>query len=193
VSVMVVQAEGAGWALDDAPEQAREAVGTIADTGRATLGELRRLLGVMRADGVHDLEPQPGLAELGALVARFRNNGLPVSLTAPPAEANLPESLQLAVFRMIQEGLTNVLRHAGPGAGATVTVTVSPDRLVVEVVDDGGGPADRGPSAAREPGPAAVPSGHGLVGIRERVALFGGRCEIGAVAGGFRIWAELPR
>jgi signal transduction histidine kinase len=193
VSVMVVQAEGAGWAIDGRPEQARTAVATIAETGRTTLIELRRLLGVLRAGDEDGVAPQPGLADLPALVEGFRGSGLSVVHNQVPAQEvegellRLPDSLQLAVFRIVQEGLTNVLKHAGQAARAQVEVQIvgrsasGSAELVVEIQDDGIGM------------PAARLPGHGLIGIRERVALFGGSAEIGPVAGGgFRVRAGFP-
>ena len=188
-----MQAEGAGWAIDSRPEQARTAVATIAETGRTTLIELRRLLGVLRAGDEDGVAPQPGLADLPALVEGFRGSGLSVVHQSDPAEEverellRLPDSLQLAAFRIVQEGLTNVLKHAGPAARAQIEVQIvgrsepGPAELVVEIQDDGIGTA------------VGRPSGHGLIGIRERVALFGGRAEIGpAAGGGFRVRACFP-
>ncbi len=189
VSVMVVQAEGAGWAIDDRPEQARAAVATIAQTGRSTLIELRRLLGVLRAGDQDGVAPQPGLADLPALVDGFGRSELSVVLDSEPETlVTLPESLQLAAFRIVQEGLTNVLKHAGPAARARVTVRAlrqpdAPAELLVEIRDDG-----MGSGAAPSSG-----TGHGLIGIRERVALFDGRVELGSVpGGGFAVRAVLP-
>ena len=212
VSVMVVQAEGAGWAIDGRPEQARTAVATIAETGRTTLIELRRLLGVLRAGDQDGVAPQPGLADLPALIEGFRGSGLSVVHHSVPAEEveellRLPDSLQLAAFRIVQEGLTNVLKHAGRAARARVEVQVvrrsvpGAGELMVEIQDDGIGLAAARPSSSIKhlvpaaPGedPGVPPPGHGLIGIRERVALFGGRAEIGPVAGGgFRVCACFP-
>jgi signal transduction histidine kinase len=214
VSVMVVQAEGAGWAIDGEPEQARTAIATIARTGRSTLVELRRLLGVLRADGVDGagvVAPQPGLTDLPALLNGFRGSGLLVDSAEADDVTQLsrtvPESLQLAAFRIVQEGLTNVLKHAGPTARATVRLAVLPAsavatgatgaiaatgsqdsaRLLVEICDDGLG------SAAETRSAETRSSGHGVVGIRERVALFEGRLDIGPRAtGGFAVRAVLP-
>ncbi len=202
VSVMVVQAEGAGWALDDRPEQARTAVETIARTGRGALTELRRLLGVLRADDPDDRRPQPGLADLPALIDSFRAGGLQVEDQTGPAASTgvdpidpveLADSLQLAVFRIVQEGLTNVLKHAGPAAAVRIEVDcrcgpAGSGELRLEIVDDGG----RGGGTGAVTGPVA-PGGHGLVGIRERVALFGGQVRIGpGPDGGFAVRARLP-
>jgi signal transduction histidine kinase len=205
VSVMVVQAEGAGWAIDDRPEQARAAVATIAETGRSTLIELRRLLGVLRAGDEDGVAPQPGLADLPALIEGFRGSGLSVSSSWPgsgpdPDLGELPDGLQLAAFRIVQEGLTNVLKHAGPTARAQVGVRRDAAQLLVEIEDDGtgpgghpdgGGPLGTGPGVVGS-GSGAPGTGHGVIGIRERVALFGGQVDIGPVPGGFAVRARIP-
>ena len=197
VSVMVVQAEGAGWSIESAPDQARTAVATIAETGRSTLVELRRLLGVLRDGDDDGVLPQPVLADLPALVEGFRAAGLDVlyrdqrSLAAPAdVPADLPESLQLAAFRIVQEGLTNALKHAGAGAEVAVRLGSGPGGLVVEVRDTGRGSAGAGLVVGAVSGAA---TGHGLVGIRERVALFDGEVQIGPMPdGGFLVRGVLP-
>jgi signal transduction histidine kinase len=190
VSVMVVQAEGAGWALDERPEQTRSALAAIAQTGRSTLIELRRLLGVLRSDDQDGMAPQPGLANLPMLIEGFRGSGLSIVSSSEPDRSltlSLPESLQLATFRIVQEALTNVLKHAGPAAKATVEVRVhrpadGPPMLVVQIQDDGVGLAG-----------CEARAGHGLVGIRERVGIFDGEAEIGpASTGGFLVRATMP-
>jgi signal transduction histidine kinase len=204
VSVMVVQAEGAGWAIDADQEQARTAMTTIAQTGRSTLVELRRLLGVLRDGSADGVRPQPGLADLPALIEGFRASGLPVRYVCEsgPGRADelsqIPESLQLAAFRIVQESLTNVLKHAGPSATARVTVSGTAHgqpALVVEIQDDGHGGGDSGADAGAAGADSGLRiAGHGLIGIRERVALFEGQAEIGpGSAGGFGVRAVLPR
>jgi signal transduction histidine kinase len=182
VSVMVVQAEGAGWALDGQPERARAAIATIAATGRATLVELRRLLGVLRSGDEDGVAPQPGLADLDALVGGFRSSGIQVSAEISVDGAGaLPPGLQLAAYRIVQEGLTNTLKHAGPGTAVTVRVRRVDAAVTVEIRDDGTSSA-----------PVSHP-GHGLVGIRERAALFGGTARTGPCpGGGFQVLATLP-
>jgi signal transduction histidine kinase len=201
VSVMVVQAEGAGWAIGSRPDQARAAVATIARTGRSTLVELRRLLGVLRSDASDGVLPQPGLADLCGLIQDFRSTGMKV---VPDLDSDLevkspdvPDGLQLAAFRIVQEGLTNVLKHAGPSVEAKVIVRIDESsevgqsdvgELTVQVQDDGLGSSsiDRDDVEKRH-------VGHGLIGIRERVALFEGAVTIGADAnGGFSVRAVLP-
>ncbi|WP_326820502.1 sensor histidine kinase [Streptosporangium sp. NBC_01756] len=187
VSVMIVQADGAGYAIDGAPEEARRAMQAISATGRQALAEMRRMVGVLRteADGavaVDGYAPQPGLAQLDELVAQVRSSGLPVDLRVVGAPQELPEGEQLTVYRIVQEALTNSLKHGGPGAGAVVEMEYGGRELVLRVTDDG-----RGAAAPWRPG------GHGLVGMRERTALFGGSVEAGPQpGGGFRVVARLP-
>jgi signal transduction histidine kinase len=180
VRIVVVQAEAAS--VGAAPA-ARTALDAIADTGRSALMELRRLLGVLRSreDRVA-LAPQPGIAQLDNLMQQVRDAGLPVELRMEGDVPVLPAGIDLAVFRIVQEALTNTLRHAGP-ARAGVTVRYRGGHLEVEVVDDGAGTAGQLPAGA----------GHGLVGIEERVALFGGVVRAGPRAeGGFAVVARLP-
>ncbi|MBN6055939.1 sensor histidine kinase [Nonomuraea sp. RK-328] len=190
VSVMVVQADGAGYMIDRDPEQVRQAVRNISRTGRDALAEMRRLVGVLRADREDggageegatgtDYTPQPGLGQLEELV---RGAGVPARLrvTGPPCD--LPEGQQLAVYRVIQEALTNALKHGGPGVRALVELTYGRAELVVRVTDDG-----RGAAAPRSH------DGHGLVGMRERVGMYGGAVSAEPrPAGGFEVLARLP-
>ncbi|MBB5965879.1 histidine kinase [Planomonospora venezuelensis] len=184
VSVMIVQADGAGYAIDRDPEQAREAVRAISVTGRRALAEMRRMVGVLRAAGGESEEyaPQPDLSRLEELVERVRSSGLPVELRVSGERRELPEGEQLTVYRIVQEALTNTLKHGGPGSGAVVEVEYGVCELVVRVCDDGRG------AAARE-----WPGGHGLVGMRERAAMFGGSVEAGPrPGGGFQVVVRLP-
>ncbi|MBF8188286.1 sensor histidine kinase [Nonomuraea sp. K274] len=181
VSVMVVQADGAGYALDSDPEQARVAVKAISKTGRAALAEMRRLVGVLREDErmTTDYTPQPSLAQLGELV---RASVVPARLQVGGAPRELPEGQQLAVYRIVQEALTNALKHGGPGARAVVELDYSGPELVVRVTDDG-----RGAAAPRSP------DGHGLIGMRERAGMYGGAVSAGPrPGGGFEVLARLP-
>ncbi|MFG1702969.1 sensor histidine kinase [Nonomuraea sp. M3C6] len=180
VSVMVVQADGAGFALDSDPEQARLAVRNISKTGRAALAEMRRLVGVLREDDAAstDYTPQPGLGQLEELV---RGSAVPARLRVGGVPGELPEGQQLAVYRIVQEALTNALKHGGPGVHATVEIDYGSE-LVVRVTDDG-----RGAAAPRSPG------GHGLIGMRERVGMYGGAVSAGPrQGGGFEVLARLP-
>ncbi|TDC36696.1 sensor histidine kinase [Micromonospora sp. 15K316] len=183
VSVMGVLATGARRVLRRDPDAADEAIGTIEETGRATLRELRRLLDVLRTDAEPDadLTPQPGLAGIEALTDQVRDAGLPVTLRVDGDPVVVEEGVALAIYRIVQEALTNALKHAG-AATAEVRIGYDGAAVVVEVVDDGRGPA---------PGSPGV--GHGLVGMRERVGLYGGVLQAGARSGGgFRVCARIP-
>jgi signal transduction histidine kinase len=183
VSVAVVQASGARRVLDRDPESARTALEAVETAGRTALTEMRRMLEVLRADD-SELGPQPGLGDLDALVERVRQTGLPVELTVEGDACCLPAGMDLAAYRIVQEALTNTVKHAGR-ASAHVTVRFRPDDLEIEVVDDGRGAA----------APLVAVGGHGLglVGMRERVALFGGTLDAGPrFPGGYRVFASLP-
>jgi signal transduction histidine kinase len=183
VSVMVVQAAGGREVFETNPNRAREALASIEATGREALTELRRLLGVARAheDGSASLEPQPGLERVGALVEQVRAAGLTVEVRVEGEQRDLPTGVDLSAYRVIQEALTNTLRHAF-AQRASVVVLYGERELVVEVLDDGAGP----PRAGGQ-------DGRGLVGMQERVGLFGGELRTGArPEGGFRVWARFP-
>lgn len=181
MSVMVVQAGGARRILDRDPGRALEAATRIERTGREALAEMRQLLGVLNGAGhAPALAPQPTLAEVGELVTRARSAGLPTALEFRGERRSLPAGLDLAAYRIVQEGLTNAIKYAGH-APTTVTVDFSDELLTLEV-------RDSGPGAARD-----GDSGHGLVGMRERVRLYGGEIEAGPVdGGGWRVRAQLP-
>ena len=182
MSVIAVQAGMGVHVIEKDPEEAKRALEAISQTSRTTLQEMRRLLGVLRdEDGGRSHAPAPGLAELPALVADVRSAGVPVELTVEGDPAGVPDSVELSVYRLVQEGLTNVLKHAG-AASAEVAVRCLPGEVEVEVLDDG-----RGAAAANGAG------GHGLVGMRERVALWGGNLTTGPrQGGGYRVLARLP-
>ena len=190
VSVMVIQAGAAEQLLAQTPQRARGPLLAVQDTGRQTITELRRLLGILRADGQElSLAPQPGLASLDLLLAEMREAGLPVQLRVEGQPGPLPPGVDLAAYRIVQEALTNTLRHAGP-AHADVLVRYQQHALELEILDDGRGP---GPGP---PGRAGGQSGHGLVGMRERVSLYGGTLHTGpraAPAGtGYAVRVRLP-
>jgi signal transduction histidine kinase len=187
VNVMVIQAGAGRRTLASDRELAERAFQTIESTGREALEELDRLLGILRTETDEpDLLPQPGLEQLRALAGRFEDAGLPVELTIEGEQVPLPRSLDQSAYRIIQEALTNALKHAGQ-ARADVVVRYGEGELDVRVADDGRGAA-AGIDSARLPG-----SGHGLVGMRERVALFGGELAIGPrPGGGFEVRARLP-
>jgi signal transduction histidine kinase len=181
VSVMVVQAQ-AGPRLLDQPEQAAGAFRSIEASGREALVELRRLLGILRrGDEQLAIGPQPGLGSLPSLVEQVRGAGLPVDLRIEGEQVPLPAGVDLSAYRIVQEALTNALKHAGV-AEAEVVLRYSPSALELEVSDNGAG-AVPGPNGA----------GHGLIGMRERVALYGGELEAGAQAGGgYAVRTRLP-
>jgi signal transduction histidine kinase len=183
LSVMVVQAEAAEAMLDSAPDRARRPLAAVQETGRGALGELRRMLGVLRevADEGPALAPQPGLSGLDELVRQVREAGLPVSVRVEGEPRPLPPGIDLSAYRIVQEGLTNALKHAGP-ASAEVVVRYGPRELELEVRDDG-----------RGRGSGSNGGGHGLLGMRERVALYGGELAAGPrPGGGFALTARLP-
>jgi signal transduction histidine kinase len=188
VSVMVVQADGASYALASDPARAREALTAISATGRQALAEMRRLLGVLRREGDganSERAPQPGIGELGELLDQARGAGLPVSFTVEGDSRPLPGGVALAAYRIVQESLTNTRKHAGPVTSASVLLRYSPDTVVLTISDDGWG----------DLGGAALPgaSGHGLTGMRERVAMYGGSITAGPrPGGGFEVVATLP-
>jgi signal transduction histidine kinase len=183
VSVMVVQADGAAYAIDADPDRARHALGAIAATGREALAEMRRLLGVLRsANEDKPMLPQPGVEQLADLLAQVRGAGLPVELRVEGVPVELPQGVALAVYRIVQEALTNTRKHGGPDTTATVRLHYRDDDVRLEVTDDGRG--------ADAPGDGM---GHGLVGMRERVAMFGGDLTAGPCpGGGFLVAATLP-
>jgi signal transduction histidine kinase len=183
LSVMVVQAGAARRTLDRDPERAVEALETVEATGRSALGELRRLLGFV-GDGGAPLEPAPTTADIAALVTRAREGGMTVGHRVEGTPGELPAGAEAAVYRIVQEALTNTFKHAGAGTWALVTLRWRDAALEVEV-RDGGGDA---------PAPAALPSGgHGIVGMRERVALYGGSVEARPLEdGGFLVRAVIP-
>src|SRR5437588_2164923 len=180
VSVIAVQADAAEGALARDPELVREPLIAIKETARGALGEMRRMLGVLRQGGEGaGLAPQPGLAQLEALAERARQAGLGVELVLEGPRRALPPGIELAAYRIVQEGLTNVLKHAGP-ARARVLVGYLPQALEITVEDDGAAGTSNGDG------------GHGLIGIRERVALYGGEVEAGPTSSGYALRARLP-
>ncbi|MGW4645910.1 sensor histidine kinase [Kitasatospora sp. NPDC004289] len=186
VSVMVIQAGAARTVLGTAPEQAREALLAVESGGRAALAELRQVMGLLAApehERAEGLEPQPGLGQLDALVERVVAAGLPVETSvALPAEPLAP-IVELTVYRVVQEALTNTLKHA-PGARARITLETSGEWLAIEATDTG-------PAGARVP--VSTGGGRGLIGLRERLAVCGGELTAGpTLAGGYRITARLP-
>jgi signal transduction histidine kinase len=182
LTVIVALSDGALAAVTRAPGQAADAIRDVSRTAREALAETRRLLGVLRADPGQDLrQPLPGLADLDDLLGHVRAAGLPVRYERSGTVADLPPGIQLAVFRLVQEALTNTMKHAGPGARAAVRLQLSPAEVRVEVEDDGTG-------GTSEPG---APGG-GLTGMRQRVSAFGGELDCGPrQPQGWRVAARL--
>ncbi len=170
VSLMVVQAEALAAVTGD------ERADAIAALGRRTMGEMHRTLKVLRDEG--GLAPQPGLDDLGEVIEHARGAGVPISFTVEGAPRPLPPALDASAFRIVQEAVTNVIRHAG-GAAASVTVHYGEDALELRVSDEGGESQ-------------SVNGGHGLIGMRERVSAFNGTLEAGPRERGFEVRAELP-
>ena len=185
VSVMVVQADGATFALKAAPDQAQTALTAISRTGRQALTEMRRLLGVLRSadDDSAELEPQPGVEQLAKLLEQARATGLPVSFAVEGVPRQLPTGAALATYRIVQESLTNARKHGGPTVTAAVTLRFCEKQLAIKVTDDG----RRTGAAIRGDG-----QGHGLIGMRERVEIYGGSVSAGPWPGGWRVVATLP-
>ncbi|WP_324794183.1 sensor histidine kinase [Streptomyces cyaneofuscatus] len=191
VSVMVVQADGAAYVMDAAPDQARQALETISSTGRQALAEMRRLLGVLRtgdAPESGEYVPQPDVEQIEDLVDQVRRTGLAVDFKVEGTARPLPSGVELTAYRIVQEALTNTRKHGGPDAGASVRLVYFDDGLGLLVEDDGRGAAHE----LYEDG-GADGAGHGMIGMRERVGMVGGTLDAGPrPGGGFRISALLP-
>jgi signal transduction histidine kinase len=186
MSVIAVRSGVARMVIDSDPEQARDALAIIETTTRRSLHEMRLLVGVLRNPDDHhpDLSPVPGLDGLDRLIADTTAAGVTAEVEIDGAVGPLPAAADLTAYRIVQEALTNVVRHAGP-TRAQVRISRRPGEVLVEVTDDG--PPGPGPRPVARAG-----SGHGLIGMRERVAMFGGELEAGPYAGGFRVRARLP-
>jgi signal transduction histidine kinase len=190
VSVMLIQAGGARKVMDVAPQEAKQALLAVEAGGRAAMAELRHVMGLLAGpDGEHPgdpadgLEPQPGLDRLDTLVERVRGAGMAVSVTRSPPPGPLPAGMDLAAYRVVQEALTNTIKHAA-GAAVSVAIECAGDWLEIEVTDTGG---------ARKARKALPRSGRGLIGLRERLAVYGGTLDAGPLpGGGYRIRARLP-
>jgi signal transduction histidine kinase len=188
LTMMVVQSGAAGHVFDKDPEFAREALSNVETSGRQALGELDRILGLLREDEAGDRMPQPDLTELPGLIDQMNTAGLEVRLIAEGAVERVPRDVSRFGYRIVQEALTNVLKHAG-AVPTEVRVHRTAGALEIEVSDDGPGVPVGAPADA-----APLGGGRGLVGVRERVALLGGSVEAGPRpdGGGFRVWARLP-
>jgi len=180
ISLIMIQAEAAARSARTNPDAVPAFLTRISAAGRQALAEMRHVLAVLRPDAEAELSPQPGLEELGELVTRLKANGLETRLDVEPMD--LPPGVALTVYRIVQESLTNVLKHAGPAARASVTVTRSGGSVQVTVNDDGAGPSGRVSGTA-----------HGIIGMRERAAAYGGTVRAGArQGGGFEVEALIP-
>jgi signal transduction histidine kinase len=181
ISLIVLQARGGRRMLDTHPQETREALDAIENAGAHALEEMRRMLGLLRDQGDDAaLSPRPSLRDLDDIVARVRATGLQVDVDIRGEPVELPPGIDISAYRIVQEALTNALKHAGP-AHARLLVRYTPDAVEVEVVDDGAGNGDGGGS------------GLGLAGLRERVAVYGGVLEAGArPRGGYALRARLP-
>jgi len=186
ISTINVQAGVAAHVIDERPETAKSALLTIKETSRDTLRELRGILNVLRQfDDVESRQPAPGLAQLDLLVDTAARAGVPTTATIEGTARPLPAAVDLAAYRIIQESLTNVIRHAGR-ASARVTVAYEPDRVVIEVSDNGRG-------AAMQSDSNGLQEGHGMAGMRERTVAVDGELDAGPQPGrGFRVRASLP-
>jgi len=196
LTVMIGLADGAGYALQSSPEAAASAMQRVSATGRQALGEMRRLLGVLRdepeAGGEDAYQPQPGLDRLDDLLARVEAAGIPVAIEVFGDPHALPGGVQLTVFRVAQEALTNTLKHARRPATARLTLRCEPDQVVLEVSDTGSGAPDDTEPAALDDAPPAAPAlpsgGRGIHGMRERAAAYGGDLVAGPrPEGGWRV------
>ncbi|MFD9013209.1 sensor histidine kinase [Streptomyces sp. NPDC059558] len=192
IALVNVQAGVAAHVMDKRPDQAKEALAHVRDASRSALNELRATVGLLRQSGDPEAptEPAPGLGVLDELVDTFRHAGLPVEVIVQldGAAGPLPAAVDLAAYRVIQEALTNVRKHAGAGAKAEVSVVRVGPSVEVTVLDDGGEAADAAPEPTDPPG-----GGHGLLGMRERTGALGGTCFAGPrYGGGYRVHATLP-
>jgi signal transduction histidine kinase len=168
LSVMIALADGAAYQLAEAPDRAEAAMTTASQTGRQALTEMRRLLGVLRDESQPVLNPQPGVAQVDELVRRMRAAGVEVRYTLSGSPDGIEPGLQMTAYRIVQEALTNALKHAGDGARVSAVLSCTPDEVFVEVRDDGAAMAS-----------AAIQEGGGLRGMRERAAVYGGAVEAG--------------
>ncbi|TDU91334.1 signal transduction histidine kinase [Kribbella voronezhensis] len=189
LSIMIVQADGGLYAADASPEQAKKALATIGDTGRASLTEMRKMLGLLKQDAQpnevdpNQPRPQPGVSSLPELIDNVRQTGLSVDYQVTGTPRDLPALLGLTAYRIVQEGLTNTLKHAGPGARTSVRLDFGREMLTVVVTDDG-----RGAGLA----PGSDP-GHGLIGMQQRASISGGTVNAGPkTGGGYEVVATLP-
>lgn len=184
MTVMTIHAAAAERAITTDPQAAERSLGIVQDAGRRGLTEMRRLLGLLREGGDAEAAPQPGMDSVPALVAQMADAGLQVVLEVDGEPTELSAGVDLSAYRIVQESLTNVIRHAGPDVHAVVHLTYTPDALEITVADNGRGASE---------GLGAEQSGHGLVGMEERAALLGGSMVAGPRAGGgYHVHATIP-
>ncbi|HUR06093.1 MAG TPA: histidine kinase [Nonomuraea sp.] len=200
VNVMVIQAGAARKVMDTAPAQSKQAMLAVEASGRAAMAELRHVMGLLAgpdsaraASSADGLEPQPGLDQLDSLIKRVREAGVPVSVEVSPPPGPLPPGVDLAAYRVVQEALTNTIKHAA-GAAASVTIGHSGDWLEIEITDTGGRRAiEPTDTSGRQAMRAGDGQGRGLIGLRERLALYGGTLQAGPRSGGgYQIKARVP-
>ena len=184
MTVMTLQAEGARRIAAGSDPRVVEALETISEAGHGALAEMRRMVSLLRGpEDESETEPLPTLANLGLLVEKVRAAGMPVDVEVKGEARPLSEAKELSAYRVVQESLTNAARHGGPGVSAIVTLDYGKDRLDVQVLDDG-----RGASATGD-----TQGGHGIVGMRERIAVIGGEFDAGPKSGGgYRVYASIP-
>ncbi|MBO2453233.1 sensor histidine kinase [Actinomadura barringtoniae] len=182
LSVMIALADGAAYALPTAPDQAADAIDKASTVGRQAIAEMQRVLEVLRsgADDLPARRPQPALQQLDGLIAEVRAAGLPVEIIVEGKAPAMPSGAELTIYRVVQEALTNTRKHTAPGTAARVRIAYDPETVDIEIVDDG------------TASPPERPHGHGLTGMRERVAVYGGRLEAGPrPSGGWRVHTTL--
>jgi signal transduction histidine kinase len=195
LSVIVLQADGGRYAAAADPEAAQRALAVIAETGRAALADTRRILGLLRGDDEAERAPVPEVDSLADLVAMMRASGLDLAHIQTGVPRTLPPGAGVAAYRVCQEALTNVVKHAGPGARVTLSESWGERGLRLVVANTPGQAAPGGAALAQNhaPGHTFAGPGHGLVGMRERAELFGGTLDAGPTAdGGFRVQLDLP-
>jgi len=184
VTVMTIQAAAANRVFETSPEEASAAMTTVEEAGHRALTEMRRLLGLLRSGGDGDLDPQPGLEDLDTLISQLGDAGLDVALTVEGRPRPIPVGVDVNAFRIIQESLTNTVKHGGPGARSSVVVRYGEQELSITVSDDGRGAAV---------GLSGNGSGQGIVGMRERVVMLDGTLEAGPrPGGGYRVLGRIP-
>ena len=182
MGVIAVQAGVGAYIIDVDKAEAKKSLEAISQTSRSALAEIRRMLGVLREDEGAEYAPAPGLGELERLVQEICGAGVDTHVSYEGSRHELPAGVDFTAYRIIQESLTNVLKHGGPAVHADVTIAYEPDLLRIEVIDDGRGVNGAGPG-----------TGHGLMGMRERVGVYGGSFQAGPHAGGgFRVAVTLP-